>query len=390
MALNHIIPSADAEESKTRLIGLVIGGAAGMASLFAPVQEFFATSAGIFTASIVSGLLAATLAGAAKQQKEKALSNADKIEEVKKRFEASISNLCPNGRTDLKEPKCFCYLEGGKKNLTHLNSATCVALFAKNDASEFRAAGDFSVSDPNEPKLGCVTRVGEFDPNCGCKKVQDTKGQNLCRKSGLASINLGNVGNAINAGQTLSTADKLFSNQLQPAQLNAANLNQNAINTKKVTDAIVAKGAEKNINFPSKDKLNLFANNLVKNIGSAKNLEAAKNSSVLASLQSSSPPKGLDPAKLKEAIAKSGVEYEGGGGKKAAAKENNDFNFGYGADTAQAGAGGGGKVEEYMEKEYDYKNNDIVKRDDVAIWDVISNRYIQSGMKRLFENAPAQ
>jgi hypothetical protein len=37
-----------------------------------------------------------------------------------------------------------------------------------------------------------------------------------------------------------------------------------------------------------------------------------------------------------------------------------------------------------MEKNYEYKGNDIVERDDVSLWQIISNRYTQSGLRRLF------
>jgi hypothetical protein len=392
-SINVLIPEAEAGNNSSdkqkplqKLLPMIIGGVgAGYLPGSDGVAGKLHNPKGVLLLSIIAMGMNATLAGAAKSQKEKALSNADKIEKVKKTFEASMGNLCPNGRTDLKDPKCFCFLEGGKKNLTHLNSNTCLALFAKNDASEFRKAGDFSAADPNDPKFGCVTRVGEFDPNCGCKKVKDSSGQNLCKKSALSNINFGGIGNAFNSQLTSKTIDGINNGNLGPSQLNGAQLGQAAISSKKVLDQLLTKPniASK---IPSLDKIRLESNNLVSSTLKAQQAKPFAGPA-LTSTFVAAPPKGLDPEKLKEAIAKSGVEYEGGGGKKAAAKENNDFNFGFGGGDSQAGAGGNGKVEEFMEKEYDYKNNDIVKRDDVAIWDVISNRYIQSGMRRLFENA---
>ncbi|PJA20243.1 MAG: hypothetical protein COX63_00945 [Candidatus Diapherotrites archaeon CG_4_10_14_0_2_um_filter_31_5] len=39
-----------------------------------------------------------------------------------------------------------------------------------------------------------------------------------------------------------------------------------------------------------------------------------------------------------------------------------------------------------MEKEYKMDSGDIVNREDIPIWTIISNRYTISGLKRLFDN----
>ncbi|PJB52855.1 MAG: hypothetical protein CO099_10330, partial [Bdellovibrio sp. CG_4_9_14_3_um_filter_39_7] len=58
------------------------------------------------------------------------------------------------------------------------------------------------------------------------------------------------------------------------------------------------------------------------------------------------------------------------------------FNFSMGDDGGSNN--GNNQVLNYMDKDYNYKNNDIVQRDDLSIFDVISNRYSTSGMRRLF------
>ena len=66
-------------------------------------------------------------------------------------------------------------------------------------------------------------------------------------------------------------------------------------------------------------------------------------------------------------------ENEGGKSKK---KNGMDFNF---DDSRRAP-----KVENFMGKKYKIKNRDVVKNSGVSIWKVISNRYNQSGLRRLF------
>jgi hypothetical protein len=54
-------------------------------------------------------------------------------------------------------------------------------------------------------------------------------------------------------------------------------------------------------------------------------------------------------------------------------------------DWGNSGASGGsGDILNFMEKNYEYKGKDIVERDDVSLWQIISNRYTQSGLRRLF------
>jgi hypothetical protein len=69
--------------------------------------------------------------------------------------------------------------------------------------------------------------------------------------------------------------------------------------------------------------------------------------------------------------------------KKANNKEAMNFNFT--GETANAAAA---QTQNFPEagKNYNYKDNDISTQSDTSIFEIISNRYIQSGLKRLFEN----
>lgn len=79
--------------------------------------------------------------------------------------------------------------------------------------------------------------------------------------------------------------------------------------------------------------------------------------------------------------------FYSGGGKglglvKQKKKKNFDLDFGNNGES-------GGKIEDgFMDKSYDYaKNqNDIVERDDVSIFQVITNRYNATGLQRLFDD----
>ena len=55
-----------------------------------------------------------------------------------------------------------------------------------------------------------------------------------------------------------------------------------------------------------------------------------------------------------------------------------DFDFDGGAK--------GNKIDGFMKKKYRIGDDDIVKNDSASIWKVLTNRYNQSGLKRLFSD----
>jgi hypothetical protein len=91
-------------------------------------------------------------------------------------------------------------------------------------------------------------------------------------------------------------------------------------------------------------------------------------------------------ALLKNAEQKSGLDLLGSGkglgNKRTDGKES--FNF----VSDGSGNPNGAQTQNFPEtqKNYNFKNNDISKRDDTSIFEIISNRYVQSGLKRLFDH----
>ena len=81
---------------------------------------------------------------------------------------------------------------------------------------------------------------------------------------------------------------------------------------------------------------------------------------------------------------KKGFSLSGGKGSMAISgkKKKGKYKFSWG-DNGKAG-----KVEEFAatdDNKYKYNQKQIVDNDSVSIWEVISNRYSTSGIRRLFE-----
>lgn len=359
---------------------------------FEKVRNITNNSMGILVMSTIGTIYSKTLADGAAEQEEEAKKNVEKIDKLIATFKDSYANFCPSGRESLTEPKCYCYLESGKQNPDRSKSQTCVALWAKDTYRLSALAGSYNGLSKFVDAKGCVALNGQFDENCKCKKFIDAKGENACKKT--TNINIPSaLGSGFASGVGLQQVTAFSNNSANGNPrldiMSASELNARAINAKKMTDQILSKLAptlpanvasilkvdEKNV-----DRLAAAA------IGE-KGIEAAMNSAssatgVLASRET-------DPATdslIKAAAKKAGLVETTGSGrglafKQANAKDGLNFNF-----MADAGAAGASQTQNFPETQKNYKiQGDISKQTDTSIFEIISNRYIQSGLKRLFE-----
>lgn len=330
--------------------------------------------------AIYSGILLA----AAQAEKSDAEDREGKIDGIIKKFESSVAGYCPSGRENMAEPRCYCYTSDGDKNRDRTNSETCQNLWAMDDRNFFADADDYSKQKSKNP-VGCMTRNRQFDKECKCKKLKDKNGKNACYKvPASARITMPGLANSHN--KFLKNINDITNGNTSPSDLNAADLRQSAIALgkarKKIMDklnkdrkiagkklfrATTASDAKALINKLSPAALkatngNLFAKSAAKinSPGLAKAVAAAKKSPQMKKVMFSGSGKGLMARKKKK-------------------KKGFSLDFG--------NSGSGGKVEDgFMDKSYNYaKNqNDIVKRDDVSIFQVITNRYNSTGLQRLF------
>lgn len=336
-------------------------------------------------ATVYSGIL---YKGAAKQEEE-SKENIKKIDKLIASFKDSYSGHCPKGRDTLTDPACFCYTDDGKQNTTRTNSQTCIDLWAK---TSYKLSGDvnnYGIGMAVEP-VGCVNLAGEFDEACKCKKFVDAKGSNACQKG--ASITLPedtfSTGFATSAGVNdilKYTANALNGNPRFDL-LNTGNLNASALKARQVKRQLVANLEKENkIKLPDIDEKNAskYAAAL---IGQSNIDNAMKSGSGAMNIGNARSDNPAVENILKAAEAKAGIEMIGGlglAGKKSAKKKLNlNFNDNFGS--ASAGQVIQGFPEE-AEKNYKYKNSDISTDESASIFEIISSRYVQSGLRRLFE-----
>lgn len=365
-------------------------GASAATGSLDKLQNFFDSPMGILTISGIATVYSGILYKGAAKQEEESQANVKKIDKMIASFKDSYSGYCPKGRDTMADPACYCYTDAGKKNNTRTNSQTCVDLWAKSSYKLSGDANNYGIGTAVEP-VGCVTLAGEFDENCKCKKFIDAKGVNACKKEASITLSSDPFSTGFATSTGVNDILKFTANSTNGNPrfdlLGTGALTTNALRAKQVTTKLMNDLAakDKDTKYPNIDETNagkyaaaLLGQNNINN--GMKGSSAAMN---VASSRSDNP---AVENLLKDAQAKAGLEMTGGKGidsKKSGKKNNLSLNFN------DSGSVSAGQVlqgfSETPEKNYKYKNSDINTNESASIFEIISNRYVQSGLKRLFE-----
>lgn len=355
------------------------------------IGDFFSSSGGVAVMAGISTVMSGMLYKAAAAQEDEANANIVKIDRIMAEFKDSFVFYCPNGRELLAEPNCYCYNEDGTQNSTRTNSQTCKDLWAKNQYKLSATAGDYGGVSKFVDPVGCLNVNGAFDVNCNCKKLVDAKGNNACVQSSSITIPNNSFGASLfaNTGvkDTMALAANSSNGNPNFAAFNTGVLGLKAIQAKQFNANLlrtISSSSNPNGGFKKVDEQNVLQ--LARAAIGNKAMDAAiANSKSALDIGNSGAAAANSSPLLKSAAAKAGIAFTGGNGlqnKKVNAKEGMNLNFG------GEGASGAPQTQNFPEKDknYNYKNSDISKNTGASIFELISNRYIQSGLKRLFEN----
>lgn len=359
-----------------------------------PDASAFLTSHWIAWAGGVGTIWSGMLYKAAAEQEEESKANIEKVDKILKTFKDSFKDFCPDGRESLSQPKCYCYLEDGKQNPKRSSSQTCKDLWAKDSYKLAATAGEYGGVSKFVDPVGCVSVKGEFDEKCKCKKFVDTTGNNACMKNTNINIpvELGG-GFATDTGLTRVAA---FSNSAANGNPNFGLIDDGtykkaAIASQKMKEEILRKlGDRLPANVLALSKMNeknaaQYARAVMGD--KAFNAAAAKGGSSAMGIAGSRDGDAKTNDLLKAAEKTAGLDLFNGSGKGLANKKSDGkeaFNFNFAGDSANPNANQAQNFPD-TDKNYNFKDNDISKKSDVSIFEIISNRYIQSGLKRLFE-----
>ena len=270
-------------------------------------------------------------------------------------------------RSNTCKPECYCFTADNKANPARAKDVLCANAFAALKLEQNKGVSD---------KV-CLDQSQNVDAACACRAKKS------CMKitSGLSmsGFSPGSF-KMISAGG--APAQDLFNGNVGGADI-ADSAGINAVNIRKAADAMLAKvdpaGFKTKNSFASGLEKGLMASSSGLSMGSGGGMSALPTS----------------PAGAAAALDKELKANKEDTAQKAASKYHGaDFNDEIEIDPAAVAtdeAGGTEELEiaEVMGKEMDLGDSDINKGSNTNIFDVLSNRYKRSGMRRLFEDQSA-
>lgn len=373
--LQNIVPiqSAHAEGDAPGFFAQTGKNMSGHASKIATegVTSFLQTPTGRLAVSTVLFGWATIMNSHAKSQAKASKNRAKTLREMKEDFKSAsgaINQCSANDRNDTSKPACYCYTSDGQRNPNRGNSQICVKLFTgKNYAS-----GNY-YGDTADSFKGCINNSGSYDETCACRAKSN------CLKAVQGSIKGINPGTFSMMASTISPLSKLANGALDTASVDSANLENNAMrmmaHNEKLAQKLAPAAAKKNEKYAK-----AFEAGLVK-------AAAGGTSPLFNSSASSFPTNPKEAASMLEKEVKDAQTINSIGGSESLSTPSNSandpgFEFGLTADQA---ANQDGQIAELMKQDLDYGGNDINQGSNTNIFELLTNRYQRSGMRRLFD-----
>lgn len=345
--------------------------------------QMLSSPAGVAVISTAAAGWNLYLADAAGEQIEKAEANVEAIDKIITKFEDTIAGSCPKGRDSYTQGRCYCYKSDGSKNTAHSRSETCKSLWAKDDRNLYAKSSDKTFTGEQKDQKGCLTKDQQFDEKCKCRKFIDEGGQNACYKSGFSSGSVAALNSGLSNQAISDNLDGLTGGNTNNLNLNGEELGKLARSSNnKLKKLIKRLGANKpNNQFSDRALDNKLFASLAKKLAASAPAYTAKlastNGAGFNATPSSSTTSNNALAKARGSLKE--VKYSKGK-SLSGSKNRKSKRFMFGRDS-----GSSRKVKKFSSnKKYNYKNNDIVMRKDLSLWKVISNRYNNTGLRRLF------
>ncbi len=282
-----------------------------------------------------------------------------------------IGTCTPEQRNSSAFPNCFCFTEELTINPARSGSEVCSDLFRPG-------GGNINTTpDTASSTRTCVDQNRGVDPKCECRTKRGANGKNTCLKLTPGGRNFGgDVGTFKTIGNTAQTANSIFNGTTSPAGLDVGALGAQALRLRNTRDKLISKNPKLAKLVSSTKKK--FENKLLKSTAGLSSLQQGGGGS-LAKLN---PQQAI--AELKKEIEKNKDNIQKnqsstGGSLSSPKAEQPEFGM-----TTDDLATQDLEVAKAMKDKLDYGQNDINKNNS-NIFEVLTNRYQRSGMRRLFD-----
>lgn len=366
----------------TGALGAAAGAAVGYFASDAIKAKLITPEARAIFSGVMAGMttIMAMHAGKQAEASEKRAEVLRKMRDEFKSAYGAIHNCRSEDRSDPGKPECYCYTPDNTKNPNRTNSNVCQKLWAGIDTT----SGKYTASNANSKV--CINNKNQADATCSCKT------NNSCMKVNLQSLKGGvGTGTFSMLSQAVDPVNKVANGSVDAANVDTATMASLAAKLKKATAQLENKKELANYK-KNKKKWEDQAKKSLQN--SSQGIPA---SSLLGSTGGSNLPSNPGEAArmLESELEDSPVKGISGGQQGIAAngtytgEEEAPFDFNLGATPESSIAEREGQLAEAMAQDLDYGASDINEGANTNIFELLSNRYQRSGMKRLFEDKSA-
>ncbi len=355
-------------------IGLGAGAIAAGALLWTTtLGAKLITYSGRATYSGVMAGLTLSVALHAGYQAKAAEKRAELLREMKDEFNLSSNalNVCKSvDRDDPSKPNCYCYTPENKRNSNRGNSDVCQKLWAGINLT----ARNYNNSNRQSSKI-CISNSGRSDPTCACKATKS------CMKVGMSGLKGLSAGTMSMVGQSIGGLNSLANGSIDAANVDPGALQNQALRLREIANqmenskglADFKKNKDKSTQqiMTEMNKLgsSIPANNLANN-NSGFNMPSNPKEAALMLEKEINQPLPTGTSGSDQFVAPS----------NGPAEEPLEFGM-----TNNQAAEQDGQIAEVMNQDLDYGSNDINQGSKTNIFEVLSNRYQRSGMRRLFD-----
>jgi hypothetical protein len=340
---------------------------------------------------IISGVLAGwswVMLEHAKKQIEVSTNRAKLLREMKRQFDttnASINPCTSQDRNDPGRPNCYCYNSDYSRNGSRSTTGVCQKITVD---TRVKASNYFGIDEGNFK--GCISSNSQFDESCKCRQT------NSCMKALKGSLNGLDAGTISMIKSNIQPLEKLTHGMMGSGSVDAEGISNNATRMLAATEKLEEKVLTPTQKNEKKKLTTQFENDSIK---AASGLPSPLDTSTGSNL----PSNPLEASKMLQSEIDKASSVDSDGNQGHSGSGTVALPSGGGSETGDMGLGSGGsqekldfgldtsasqeaEVAEVMKNELDYGNNDVNTNSTSNLFEVLSNRYQKSGMKRLFES----
>lgn len=340
-----------------------------------------ATAIGRAGVATAAGILSSTIAGQAKKQKQGAEKRARDIRELKMAFVYGDDwgECLPEDRNSPDKPQCYCFTEDWAKNPARSQSQVCNEHWGMTYAPEETNYNSFLAA--NGGAQSCITKDYKDDPRCNCRNT------NSCLSLPIGNLNLQSFpGIQTAARSNAEIANKFFQGKLEEGDLAKLENGNAAFNKKNIIDALAKNPQTKNIANKLALSTKKFDQQLSNQVAAAARSSGGARGSGTGALES--PFAAKVASELKTTVVNKDVVVNSSTVQKGNAKISvPSFDLDFSSLTPSADGTSGIKIVREPARSpqsYGSKNSPVAQDEGQSIFKVITDRYHQTGIKKLF------